>query len=104
MQERRSKNIPTSHERRGQPRALKPKLKGMPTGSHNPATSEVQYTDAEQEFMQAVERYKKERKRPFPTWREVLWIAKSLGYRLVAENTLEALLNGTSAPGRSTPD
>ena len=50
--------------------------------------------------MLALERYKRERKRPFPTWREVLAVAKSLGYRLVASNSFEELLNGTANDGR----
>lgn len=33
--------------------------------------------------MLAMERYKRENKRPFPAWSEVLMVAKTLGYRLV---------------------
>lgn len=39
------------------------------------------YSADEVEFMNAVDRYKRERNRPFPTWDEVLAVAKSLGYR-----------------------
>lgn len=39
----------------------------------------------EVEFMMAVDAYKRLRRRPFPTWREVLAVARSLGYRKVAE-------------------
>ena len=42
------------------------------------------YRDDEIKFMMAVEKYKREKNRPFPTWTEILEIARSLGYRLVA--------------------
>jgi hypothetical protein len=42
------------------------------------------YSDDEREFLVAMERYKRERRRPFPTWREVLVVLLSLGYRRVA--------------------
>lgn len=45
------------------------------------------YTDDELQFLRAIVAYKQRRKRPFPTWREVLAIARSLGYRRVAEPT-----------------
>lgn len=38
------------------------------------------YTDDELAFMQAMDRYKRENRRPFPTWREVLAVLTSLGY------------------------
>ena len=38
-------------------------------------------TPAEWEFMQAMERYQRVHKRRFPSWREVLMVLKSLGYR-----------------------
>lgn len=41
------------------------------------------YTEAEVEFMLAMERYKREKGRRFPNWKEVLEVAKSLGYRKV---------------------
>lgn len=46
------------------------------------------YSPEECEFLRAIERYKRERRRPFPTCREVLEVFKSLGYRKVA-NTPE---------------
>ena len=33
------------------------------------------------EFIQAVEKYRKDKGRPFPAWTEILQIVKSLGYR-----------------------
>lgn len=43
------------------------------------------YTDEEVVFLLAMDRYKRLRQRPFPTWREVLNVLLSLGYRRVAE-------------------
>jgi len=37
--------------------------------------------------MKAMERYKRENRRPFPTWSEVLEVLSSLGYRKVADET-----------------
>ena len=42
------------------------------------------YSDEEREFLVAIERYKRERRRPFPTCREVLAVLLSLGYRRVS--------------------
>jgi hypothetical protein len=43
------------------------------------------FTDEEREFLLAMERYQRERGRRWPTWHEVLAVARSLGYRRVAE-------------------
>lgn len=45
------------------------------------------FTDDEREFMLAVEKYKRERHRPFPAASECLAVLVSLGYRKVAEPT-----------------
>jgi hypothetical protein len=39
------------------------------------------YTDDEREFLLAMDHYKRTQRRPYPTWREVLRVLKSLGYR-----------------------
>ncbi|HEG44681.1 MAG TPA: hypothetical protein ENH94_11605 [Phycisphaerales bacterium] len=49
------------------------------------AAEEGEMTDEQFTFLMAIDRYKKENQRPFPTWTEVLEIIKALGYRLVAE-------------------
>ncbi len=46
--------------------------------------SGANFTAEEIEFLLAIERYQRERHRPFPTWHEVLRVLKSLGYRKVA--------------------
>lgn len=50
----------------------------------DPTTCEREYNSDEFEFLKAVERYRRECKRPFPTASELLQIAVSLGYRKVA--------------------
>jgi hypothetical protein len=43
----------------------------------------AEITDDVAEFVMAMDRYKREAGRPFPTWSEALEVAKSLGYRKV---------------------
>lgn len=45
------------------------------------AEGDRQYDADELEFLRAVDRYKTENRRPWPTWGEVLAIAKSLGWK-----------------------
>jgi len=35
-------------------------------------------------FMKAMDQYKRDNRRPFPTWSEVLEVLRALGYRKVA--------------------
>lgn len=49
----------------------------------DPTTFEKQYTDDELEFMNAMQYYKDQTGKPFPTHGEVLQVALSLGYRKV---------------------
>jgi len=49
------------------------------------AAEEGEMTDEQFNFLMAIDRYKKENQRPFPTWTEVLEVIKALGYRQVAE-------------------
>ncbi len=53
-------------------------------GRIDPTTTERVYSDAEREFMLAMQHYKETAKRPFPTWSEALEVLLSLGYRKVA--------------------
>lgn len=48
----------------------------------NPPTSQRQFTTAELEFMQAMQEYKEQRGRMFPTWNEVLEVLGGLGYKM----------------------
>ena len=47
----------------------------------DPTTFEKQYTEEELEFMTAMQRFKVQTGRAFPSHREVLRVAASLGYR-----------------------
>lgn len=53
---------------------------GMTRGA-DPTCSELDYGPDEVEFMLAMERYRREHRRRFPTCSEVLAVVKSLGYR-----------------------
>ncbi len=46
----------------------------------DPTTSERDYTEAEMEFMMAMNDYKHRSGRMFPTWSEVLEVLRGLGY------------------------
>jgi hypothetical protein len=54
----------------------------------DPTTCERDYRDDEVEFMRAMDAYKRNCGRPFPTWSEVLEVVLSLGYRKVETPTL----------------
>jgi hypothetical protein len=49
------------------------------------AAEEGQMSDEQFEFLMAIDQYKKQNQRPFPTWTEVFEVIKALGYRKVAE-------------------
>jgi hypothetical protein len=91
--ERRHRNIPTAVERRsGQER----RNQGERRRQVDPTTCERDYTDEEIVFMKAMDQYKRDNRRPFPTWSEVLEVLYSLGYRKVAD--------ATSLPGLGSED
>jgi hypothetical protein len=50
----------------------------------DPTTCEREYSEAEMEFMMAMNEYKKKSGRMFPTWSEVLEVLQGLGYEKVA--------------------
>jgi hypothetical protein len=82
----RAKKKPCSaHKvRAGPPRPRKPEPVPKPAHRGRAATSEIVYDDDETEFMTAMDRFKREKRRPFPTWSEVLHVLKTLGYRKAA--------------------
>ena len=83
--DRRKRQIPVAVERRsGKERREE---RGERRRQIDPTTCERDYNDEETEFMKAMDRYKRENRRPFPTWSEVLEVMRSLGYRRVAEPT-----------------
>jgi hypothetical protein len=93
--ERRKKNIPVVQDRRGE--VTRPSRADLPERRRqvDPTTCERDYTDEEIVFMKSMDNYKRDNRRPFPTWSEVLEVLLSLGYRKVAE--------ATALPGNTQP-
>jgi len=91
--DRRKRNIPVAKDRRASNAAEKRRTSER-RRLIDPTTCERDYNDEETEFMKAMDRYKRENRRPFPTWSEVLEVMRSLGYRRVAEPT--------ALPGKSS--
>jgi hypothetical protein len=82
--ERRKRNIPVAVERRsGKDR----RQQGERRRQVDPTTCERDYSDEEITFMRAMDQYKRDNRRPFPTWSEVLEVLHALGYRKVADAT-----------------
>lgn len=82
--ERRKRKIPVAIERRsGKDR----RQQGERRRQIDPTTCERDYSGEEIEFMKAMDQYKRDNRRPFPTWSEVLEVLRALGYRKVAEPT-----------------
>jgi hypothetical protein len=83
--ERRKRQIPVALDRRnGKDRRDE---RGERRRQIDPTTCERDYTNDEIEFMKAMDQYKRDNRRPFPTWSEVLEVMRALGYRKVAEQT-----------------
>jgi hypothetical protein len=82
--ERRKRSIPVAVDRRsGKDR----RQQGERRRQIDPTTCERDYSDEEILFMKAMDQYKRDNRRPFPTWSEVLEVLRALGYRKVAEPT-----------------
>jgi hypothetical protein len=80
--DRRKRSIPVAVERRsGKDRRQQ---QGERRRQIDPTTCERDYNNEEIEFMKAMDQYKRENRRPFPTWSEVLEVLRALGYRKVA--------------------
>ena len=105
--DRRKRNIPVATDRRRAQNAAEKRKTSERRRLIDPTTCERDYNDEETEFMKAMDRYKRENRRPFPTWSEVLEVLRSLGYRRVAEPTAlpggkrESGVTQTPAPATS---
>jgi hypothetical protein len=107
--DRRKRNIPVATDRRRAQNAAEKRKNSERRRLIDPTTCERDYSDDETEFMKAMDRYKRENRRPFPTWSEVLEVLHSLGYRRVAEPTAlpggkkerDGGLNQTPLPAKS---
>lgn len=73
----------------------------------DPTTFEKQYTDDEIEFMNAMQRFKMQSGRSFPTCGEILEVAQKLGYRKNLAQKLCQVIDGhtpfSGIPGHSGP-
>jgi hypothetical protein len=49
----------------------------------NPAISDCEYTNEELDLLRAIQKFKEDHHKPFPTCCDLLKVIKSLGYRLV---------------------
>jgi len=58
---------------------------GIRRSPERKAAEEGEMTDEQFDFLLTIDRYKRDNKKPFPTWTEVLDIIKAMGYRKVAE-------------------
>ncbi len=94
--DRRKRTIPIATDRRRAQNAAEKRKTSERRRLIDPTTCERDYNLDETEFMKAMDRYKRENRRPFPTWSEVLEVLYSLGYRRVAEVT--ALPGGKREP------
>jgi hypothetical protein len=93
--DRRKRNIPVAVERRsGKDR----REQGERRRQIDPTTCERDYSIDEIEFMKAMDQYKRDNRRPFPTWSEVLEVLRALGYRKVAEQSIMPGLSTTLPP------
>ncbi len=94
--DRRKRSIPVAIERRsGQDRRAQ---QGERRRQIDPTTCERDYSIDEIEFMKAMDQYKRDNRRPFPTWSEVLEVLRALGYRKVAEPSMMPGLSTTLPP------
>jgi hypothetical protein len=95
--DRRKRTIPVAVERRsGADRRQVERRRQV-----DPTTCERDYNDDEINFMKAMDQYKRDNRRPFPTWSEVLEVLRALGYRRVAEPT--ALPGNQPQPAAAPP-
>src|SRR5262245_13868154 len=94
--DRRKRNIPVAVERRSG--SERRQQQGERRRQIDPTTCERDYTDEEIEFMKSMDQYKRDNRRPFPTWSEVLEVLRALGYRKVAEPSMMPGLSTTLPP------
>jgi hypothetical protein len=99
--DRRKRNIPVATDRRRANNAAEKRRTSERRRLIDPTTCERDYSEEETAFMKAMDRYKRDNRRPFPTWSEVLEVLRSLGYRKVADET-ELPGNKKEAPAAET--
>jgi hypothetical protein len=99
--DRRKRTIPVAVDRRsGQDRRQQ---QGERRRQIDPTTCERDYSSEEIDFMKAMDQYKRDNRRPFPTWSEVLEVLRALGYRKSADPSMMPGLSTTMPPSGSDP-
>lgn len=94
--DRRKRSIPVAVERRsGKDRREE---QGERRRQIDPTTCERDYSNEEIDFMKAMDQYKRDNRRPFPTWSEVLEVLRAMGYRRVADPTVMPGLGNVMPP------
>jgi hypothetical protein len=87
-EDRRKQDVPVAAERRqGERRKVQRRRQIDPT------TCERDYSNDEIEFMQALDEYKRENGRMFPTCSEILEVIRGLGYRR-SDDSVDAVVEG----------
>jgi hypothetical protein len=94
--DRRKRSIPVAIERRSG--ADRRAQQGERRRLIDPTTCERDYSNDEIDFMKAMDQYKRDNRRPFPTWSEVLEVLRALGYRKVADPTMMPGLSNSMPP------
>lgn len=93
--ERRKRTVPVAVDRRQKGRQQQ---QGERRRQIDPTTCEREYSDEEVDFMKAMDQYKRDNRRPFPTWSEVLEVLRALGYRKVEQATALPGYSATQLP------
>ncbi len=93
--DRRKQDQPVAQERRKGERRKNQRRRQI-----DPTTCERDYSRDEIEFMQALDTYKRQNGRMFPTCSEILEVVRSLGYvRISGDGTIVAAeISGCSSP------
>ena len=58
---------------------------GIRRSEERKSAEEGEMNDEQFAFLMAIDKYKRQNNKPFPSWTEVLEVVKALGYRKVAE-------------------
>lgn len=95
-EDRRKQDIPVANDRRTNQRRKVQRRRQI-----DPTTCERDYTEAEIEFMHALDAYKRANGRMFPTCSEILEVIRDLGYVRVEHDELvatETVINTDTTP------
>lgn len=85
-EDRRQKDVPVAVDRRKGDRRKVQRRRQI-----DPTTCERDYSNDEIEFMQALDEYKRQNGRMFPTCSEILEVIRGLGYRRIEEDADSSL-------------